>query len=851
MISLDSMCAKSEPFQSIPVHGIVSGVTAQVLFSQFLSPGTAQKLERLLRLSEEETANLIGYLVSLHDIGKLAPRFMERIASPELYKQLKEEDLLPRFSEHVRHEKTTQQLLKTMWKKEGAALRTLNFYSGILGAHHQGKSGNGEGAAPLWEPFQQEMEQRMRNFFGPVPSLPEVPKNELGFLGSVLLGLTVLADWISSGAYFGHAQDWMGEPDFREKVREQAIEFLRKSGLMRQALNFGETFCSVWPDIPEDGMRPLQKETEALFRQTEERISLLLLEAPMGEGKTEAGMYAALCMAKQWQKNGFYIGLPTAATSNQMVGRIRRLLEQHNVSERVRLLHAMAWLADEEIPNTFSMNDSEEEDAVLRWLEPVRRGLLSSCAVGTVDQAMMSVLMVKYGVLRLLGLSGKVLVIDELHAYDAYMSGILVSLLEWCKALEIPVVLLSATLPPEKKQEMLEPFLSGPVGNAYPAITAVTESGSLLLREIPGTARRQIVQTQLLEILHCPSKIAEEAVRLTRDGGCLCILLNTVRQAQEVYAALKEQATDVRLLLFHAQFPAARRDEIEKECLRLFGPDKSARPAKAILAATQVVEQSLDIDMDFMLTAAAPIDLLLQRAGRMFRHENTPRPGTAKGPVLRVLVPPDGDFGADGFVYPECLLRQNIHLLDKKQEIRIPEDMAQLVADGYNSEKAPPDELESWLERLMDDQVQKSQGTQYLLGSPYAAFRPIREPEQLCFDDLEQNSYLSAKTRLGEPSRRIALLEPELYEKLSVLAEEVQGRRCIRMRSRELAREVLRQSVSVREKRLSGLEPGIYGKGLLEDTDIFPAEQGVYQSSDGRRIVFDPEFGVLWKGGAE
>lgn len=846
---LDQMCAKSEPFQAVPIHGIVSGVTAQVLFSQFLSVGTAQKLMKLLKLSEVETVNLIGYLVSLHDIGKLASKFMEKIAHPELHRQLETEGLLPQLPEYVRHEKTTQRILKTFWQKVGSDRRAANFYAGVLGAHHQGKLGNGESAAPNWEPLQREMEQRMRSFFGPVPMLPEVSKAEQGFLGTILLGLTILSDWISSGTYFQYAEDWIDEEDIRGKIQEHAMDFLRKSGLLRQPLDFGETFCSVWPGIKEEGMRPLQRETEALFRQTEEKISLILVEAPMGEGKTEAGTYAALQMIRQWQKNGFYIGLPTAATSNQMVGRIRKLLEQHNVSERVRLLHAMAWLADEDIQNRFVMNDSEEENAVLRWLEPVRLGMLASCAVGTVDQAMMSVLMVKYGVLRLLGLSGKVLIIDELHAYDAYMGGILSSLLTWCKALEIPVVLLSATLPPEKKQEMLEPFLSEPLGNAYPAITAVTESGRLLVREIPSTARRQSVQIQMFEILHRSAQIAEEAVRLTRDGGCLCILLNTVRQAQEVYAALLEQETDARLLLFHAQFPAARRDEIEKECLKLFGPDKSERPAKAILVATQVVEQSLDIDMDFMMTAVAPIDLLLQRTGRMFRHDDTPRPDTAQAPVLRVLVPSDGDFGADGFVYPECLLRQSIRLLRDRQAVRIPEDMAQLVADGYDSEKASPDELEAWLERLMDNQVQKSQGTQYLLGSPQAKFRPLQDP--IDFDDLEQNSYLSAKTRLGEPSRRIALLEPELYEKLSVLAEEIEGRRCVRMRSRNLAREVLRQSVSIREKRLSGFEPGIYGKGLLEGTDIFPAERGVYQAPDGRSILFDPEFGVLLKGGAE
>lgn len=241
----------------------------------------------------------------------------------------------------------------------------------------------------------------------------------------------------------------MAQGEIPAQVDRRLSEFLQASGLYRQRNPGGRTFCEVWPNIPPEGMRPLQKEVERLFLQTEERISLVLLEAPMGEGKTEAGLYAALQMARQWKKTGFYVGLPTSATANQMAGRMRELLAFHGREEPVRLLHAMAWLVDGETPGDPVIH-TEDAAIARRWLEPLRRGLLSSYAVGTVDQAMMAVLPVKYGVLRLLGLSGKALVIDELHAYDVYMSEILFCLLQWCRALEIPVVLLSATLPPEK-----------------------------------------------------------------------------------------------------------------------------------------------------------------------------------------------------------------------------------------------------------------------------------------------------------------------------------------------------------------------------------------------------------------
>ena len=157
-----------------------------------------------------------------------------------------------------------------------------------------------------------------------------------------------------------------------------AKTFLTVSGLESQPAEWEQEFHQVWPSISREGMRGLQAETEMLFEQAQERISVVLLEAPMGEGKTEAGVYAALQMARRWGKYGFYVGLPTAATSNQMVGRMRTFLQMHHASEPVRLLHSMAWLSDEGQPSFCPDFDTEEERYAWRWLLPVRRGLLGS-----------------------------------------------------------------------------------------------------------------------------------------------------------------------------------------------------------------------------------------------------------------------------------------------------------------------------------------------------------------------------------------------------------------------------------------------------------------------------------------
>lgn len=858
-ISLSQVWAKTDPYQSILTHSTLSGIVAQVIAKKVLVPGVQQRLLTTLSCTEDQFLDWVGYLISLHDIGKIEGQFQYHWLP--MKEKMDESGLKPTFIDAIptRHEKTTCRCLKDrIWKDIGDR-SSVRFYAGILEVHHQGKSGaEGERQNRFWNQLQDKMELQMRRRFlhSDKVFLPSVEKKDRGSVGALLLGIVILSDWIASSDYFAQAELWFSQPDAQKKAEHLAEHFLDVSGLTAQDVSFGMDFHSVWPNIPRKGMRGLQDEVEKLFQETQERISLVLLEAPMGEGKTEAGIYAALQLARQWGKCGFYVGLPTAATSNQMVGRIRALLEMHQLSESVRLLHSMAWLADSQGDQPCPKFETEEERYASGWLLPVRRGLLGSYAVGTVDQAMTSVLLVKYGVLRLLGLAEKTLVIDELHSYDIYMSEILHRLLEWCKELEIPVVLLSATLPPEKKVQMLSAYTTDQIPSCYPSVTAITETGNVIVRPVDRTEKRQTVSVTLCPILHQAEKIAAQAMELGKDGGCICILLNTVRQAQEVFQAIKENGFDGELLLFHARFPAQQRDEIEQCCIRLFGKEKSERPKKAILVSTQVVEQSLDVDFDVMMTAIAPIDLLLQRLGREFRHEDTPRPTHFFAPHLYVLIPGEpGEFAADGFVYPPCLLLQSIHILEQYHTIRIPEDLPALVTQGYNPGAAPPEELDCWLEHLMEDQVKAAASTGYLINESGKGYTPIKQAEKIQFDDLESSSYLSAKTRLGEPTVRIALLMPEQFEYFRKKCQRNGSEFMLSDVSREEAREIIKASVSVRTKLL---RPGdgevLLGRRLLEGVYIYPGVvdkngSACYTQTDGSRIIIDQDLGVVFKDG--
>lgn len=849
-ITLESVWAKTDPFQSIVTHSILSGLIAQVIWNQ-MPEGVREELAQFLSCTQEQVKAWLGYLVSLHDIGKVEELFQWQW--PEMQAWIEQAGKKPEFADtKVRHEWTTAAALnERIWKELGAEKSLRSFYAGVLGAHHQGKDGKGGSKhtknSSFWNGLQAELEETMRHLFlkTEVVFFPPVEKPQKGPAGALLLGLTILSDWIASGDLFADAETWF-DPEKTWAEAEQKVErFLEDSGLCGSDVDFGREFSEVWPNIPRGGLRGLQEDIESLFAETKERISVVLIEAPMGEGKTEAGIYAALQMARQWKKHGFYVGLPTSATSNQMVGRMREFLALHGLEDTVRLLHSMAWLVDEDLPEM--QFDTEEKAYAARWLLPVRRGLLAPYAVGTVDQAMMAVLMVKYGVLRLLGLAQKTLVIDELHSYDVYMSELIERLLEWCKALEIPVVMLSATLPPEKKAQMLSPYTTEKLPQDYPAITAITEDGRAVVRKIARTEKHSVVSVSLCPILQDPEQIARKAAELVQEGGCLCVLLNAVDQAQTVYQALKQQSFEGETLLFHARFPAERRQEIEAQCIRWFGKDKSHRPKKAILVATQVVEQSLDVDFDAMMTAVAPIDLLLQRVGRVFRHEDTPRPPQFQVPTLCVLTPQDPKNYHD--VYPPCLRNQSLHLLQDRTTIRIPDDMPQLVADGYDMTSAPPEELEHWTEHLMENEAMSSASTQYLIRSPEKGFSPMKTPESIQFDDLEQSGFLSAKTRLGPPTKRIVLLEEEAFRQLAERAKKVEGIRILDNLSKNEEKDLLKQSVSIPEKKLEGKQSStevLYGRKRLEGLLVLRGEQ-----KDGtifyHNMKLDHELGILFQ----
>jgi len=846
----DFAWAKSNPRKSLYCHMYEAAVAIRTLLTDSIYAPVLRNLSFWLGLTSEETIRLLMYLAALHDIGKAHPLFQNHRSVPFAIQYFQDHpEYIGNYLMHpdYRHEKGSCTAVWRIWKDNAVfEPKLIKAFANIMTLHHQGKKGNDycispnpDWDHPEWQGLQDELERKIRFWINP-PMVTGKQIRHMDAACTMITALVIFTDWIISSELLST----YGEPAPEEQIENRVRMFLNAAGLADCNGISEKHIWEIWPWMKAESLRPVQSVLDTYLSQRNEMPTLMILEAPMGEGKTEAGIYAALRMAAYWEKSGLYIGLPTAATSNQMHSRVNALLETHNIGS-ARLLHSMAWLEDSD--DTMVQDaDNEYSD----WLKPSKRSLLSPWAVGTIDQALMSVLRVKYGVLRLLGLSGKVLVLDEIHAYDAYMSSIIKRLLEWCKALKIPVVMLSATLPEEKRAELLSVYTSDtPAAKGYPQISAVFDDGKLEQIVVDGSYQKQTVSINRIPVsMTEPAEIATYSEKKIVSGGCLCILVNTVKAAQEIYRYLKEKNPEYPLLLFHSRFTAARKKEIEEECIRLFGPDHSNRPDKAILVATQVVEQSLDLDFDAMITEIAPVDLLLQRCGRLHRHKDTLRPAALSEPELGILVPTDREYGAAEMIYYPLLLDRTMDVLQEYPCIHIPQDIPVLVNRVYQMHTMAQDEMEAFLKKQFQEDILTGQAEMVELDPPNARAFQLKNTSAFLEDDDQS---VQAKTRFSEETVRIAIVPERLYK-------QVQDSTGI---SADLARRVMLYSVTVRKKVLDTFQIAcpdnrnpLQGKGKLLGVSLYCAAEESCKPNETCRVCFqegcilaDKEMGMIMK----
>jgi CRISPR-associated endonuclease/helicase Cas3 len=754
---------------------------------------TRRRLATTLEMSWTDARPWLLFVIACHDLGKACPGFQAKW--PQLLDSL---DLsLPRSpNTEVQHAFVSQlaltELLQDMdWPDELAGL-----VADAVGCHHGSRASEktkDAAAAEIYvgkgerlEAVRRDWAHARRNLVDALKDVlkPCVPPTKQTLTGPdfmLLSGLTSFADWIGSNEEvfrFGTPDDCNDLQRWFEKRRGLADKALDAIGWLARTPLTQETksFSQVFDYAP----RPLQQAVADALCDVK-GPAILLLEAPMGEGKTEAAFFAHLELQRRFGHRGLYIALPTKATGNAMFKRTLKFLHSQGMNRTLdlQLLHGGALLNDTfqnlKVSGIYDATTGGEIRAG-EWFTNKKRALLSEYGVGTVDQALLPILPVRHNFVRLWGLANRVVVFDEIHAYDAYTGTLLIHLLRWLLSLGSSVVLLSATLPPSIRRELAR-VVNDTLPEAepqYPRLSIFCPGQKVYQKHFEADpARRQTVRLQPIPPELSDIRAALEAHLI--NGGMGLALVNTVQRAQDLYRLFSEgecltregQRVGKRLpngtevYLFHARFPADRRQKREEQALETFG-EGGNREGRKFLIATQVAEQSLDLDFDVIVTDLAPIDLVLQRAGRLWRHARKFR--SVSDPTLLVAglagdEPPS--FGKPlwwGAVYREDILLRTWTLLHTREDLKIPDEIDTLVQAVYEEQVNVPDSLRDRLEKALlnsDGKIiaEHGQAHQAIIGLPDDS--SWNDPARFVLYDEDQpgvHRTLMAQTRLGEDS---------------------------------------------------------------------------------------------------
>ena len=793
---------------SLVQHMLDAGSVAARLWDTWLAPGLQKRFSEHLHLSMEDTRSLVCWLAATHDMGKATPEFSGQLDARRdenlaVYRQRIEqqdfefpEDLVtPVSGLRCPHSKYSQSILIHLLTNniEGIPREVAETLASISGAHHGTPAeylANSadlsnvilERLSPKWHAAWQELYTITLKRFGASSALHQLAQHGQTIPVSVqfcITGFVIMSGWIASN------------PDFFPMGTFGSADQEQRARIGWQVLGLEQRWIAALdtnPDTPAPDLyasrfgwsnpilRPMQEVVVEAARSMQSG-GMMCIEAPMGQGKTEAGLIAAEFLAQATGRTGVAFATPTQATSNALFDRVTEWVEYqtNNVAQehggpiephtmflghsKNRFNKSYEALSKADIFDESSTPGRENNRKTLRpgtslarhsWLSGTKKGLLSSFVVCTIDQVLMTALQARHVMLRHLGLASKVIIIDEVHAYDAYMNQYLSSALYWLGQMNAPVILMSATLPSATRDDLMKSYTKGLKIGAEPnkvATPAPPSQNDLMAKmkarlagihaapkpeaseepildldypvvhtltaEDNGTPKKWKVEQpveqtkiELKLIADSPESVLNVLEPLANDHGCAAVICNTVGRAQEMHAFLSEQFGEEHVVLTHSRFTATHRAEQEELLVSKLGKkahyseadgEDSSRPHRLIVVGTQVIEQSLDLDFDVMITDFAPVDLVLQRMGRLHRHDS--RSSSERTPAYRMPVcyvrgvetfgshneAPDFPRGSKAVYEPMILLSSYAQLLPHfdGEPIRIPADISPLVQKTY------------------------------------------------------------------------------------------------------------------------------------------------------------------------
>ena len=829
-----------------PVLHHLMDVAAVALRWQQLNPARLEREAALLKASPECLSKITAFLAGIHDLGKFSRSFQAKV--PELWPEqvLGQREAVPDRP----HWRNTAILLRA----EPIAQEFASLFPSIpydiapiiaaIAGHHgrppEGQDVNADlGKARRDHQLGEECVDAahaafcmLRNLIEPLPLSSLEKQKQAAQWSWRLSGLVTLADWVGSDSdYFSFKSIDTRLEDYWDWALTQSKKALVSKGLLAQSPESRPSYASFAPQAAASP-RPMQKLAEEM--PLADGAQLFILEDTTGAGKTEAAIMLAARMMAAGKGEGLYFALPTMATANAMYGRLagtyQKLFETsasedlslvlaHGRSELSKAFHAI-------VNPTDMANGSENETAsafCAQWIADDRRkAFYADVGAGTIDQAFLSILPKKHLTLRQYGLAGRILIVDEAHCFDAYMGEELSALLELHTQNGGSAIVLSATLSLDQHRDMTEAFAKGLglrdpedlsdqlCSEAYPLLTSATIDGVQECESGFDSALRRSVTVERL-----PNRTTAEtrALSAAKEEAAVLVICNSVDEAIAVYESLADQVDyPDHIHLFHARFAQGDRQDIEEDVLRRFGRDADATDrAGHILVATQVVEQSLDLDFDLVISDLAPVDLIIQRAGRMWRHlderpqENRP----VEKPHILVVSPSPNQvedenwlepvLGKAAFVYQHAgVMWRSAKALFDAGCIDTPESFRPLIERVYANEDVPP-ALE---EKQLDDEG-KEMGNRSL-----GRFNVVDLEGGYGSLPTELSGTEDIGTRLGEPTvmLRLARIEEDRLIPWCTVPDD------------DPNRAWALSEIRVRENFLAGASPSPEDQALQEQT---------------------------------
>lgn len=643
--------------------------------------------------------SIVHFLAAVHDVGKISLDFLQK--SPAW---LREQGLEEQAHDknwpgiyHRWHPLISQESLQLFLQNLQLPVESAFMWGAVVGIHH-GRLVKAYTSRPFRsdlhsKPLEDERQQCLREMWERCgsPALPAVKKEDTRLWS--IAGLITLADWIGSDEQFFPADIELSEDELRRRAEAAVLSTGLGLPPMCTGLSFAEIFSGNKP-------YPLQQ----MVAETITGPGIYIIEAPMGMGKTEAALFAASHLLRQGQASGLFFALPTQATSNRMFLRLAQFARIIcPKAAPTQLIHGNSWLLDDlkelavpASPDAGDKGSPLSTDSL--WFNTTRRALFAPFGVGTIDQALLSVLAVKHFPLRRFALTGKIVILDEVHTYDVYTGRLIQHLCNELEKLGCTVIVLSATLTDTMRCNLLG--LSGENEDAGVPNTRIT--GRVQDKKIKLVCPPSRPDVQVCIVHASEAEARQQALDLAKQGAQVLWVCDTVAHAQNAFRSLREQAdTPLPLGLLHSRFPFFMRTRLEEIWLTRFGP-QGTRQGGAILVSTQVVEQSVDLDADVLFSELAPTDMLLQRLGRLWRHERAGRPLPA--PLLCLLRESANleelcsmtandikkTLGDKAFVYKPYVLLRSLEQWEPLGSLALPSDIRPLMAATYADKECPP-----------------------------------------------------------------------------------------------------------------------------------------------------------------